>query len=70
MSERVYKINLILQKNGDFDVTVGGGIFEKNFYCPLEVFHQNIFTKLKVIQTLNFAKIVHFCDYLENGALW
>ena len=26
--------------------------------------------RLKVIQTLNFAKIVHFCDYLENGALW
>ena len=26
--------------------------------------------RLKVIQSLNFAKIVHFRDYLENGALW
>ena len=34
------------------------------------MFHQKLFTRLKVIQTLNFAKIVHFCDYLENGALW
>ena len=36
----------------------------------LQGFHQKLFIRLKVIQTLNFAKIVHFCDYLENGTLW
>ena len=33
-------------------------------------FHENIVTGLTVIQTLNFAKIVHFYYYLGNEALW
>ena len=47
-----------------------GHIFCKLFLLSAEGihckrFHQNIFSRLKVIQTLNFAKIEHFCDYLE-----